>query len=279
MGSLLRSKHMSLIQIIERNDAAYQVVGALGELGVVQLRDMNAGTAFYKRTFSEQLKRCDELSRWLGSLRKQIAAVGLAPLPRDESIPLSSVRDLVDELRDLEVEVATMRSQELHLLHSHNALTEHLHVLRLAADVYDDEVARELQARLEVRADNRPHTARPRPAPPPAHIPDCWPLLEVEGADRPPGPPLASTPSVDREDAAAPPLQESIELGAIAPLVTRDFGTGAGSADTCAAAAGPARGTRARHVPARSPTRARCRRQALALRGGGHDPARDDAAV
>jgi len=40
MGSLLRSEPMTLIQIIEAKGAARNVVNTLGDLGVVQFRDV-----------------------------------------------------------------------------------------------------------------------------------------------------------------------------------------------------------------------------------------------
>ena len=84
MGAIFRSEHMSLVQILDRNDAAWSVVQELGRLGLVQLRDLNMGTHFYKRNFSDQVKRCDELSKWLNSLLQQIEALNLKPRPHNE---------------------------------------------------------------------------------------------------------------------------------------------------------------------------------------------------
>ena len=44
MGSLLRSEPMTLIQIIEAKGAARNVVNTLGDLGVVQFRDVRYST-------------------------------------------------------------------------------------------------------------------------------------------------------------------------------------------------------------------------------------------
>jgi len=91
MGAIFRSEHMSLVQILDRNDAAWSVVQELGRLGLVQLRDLNMGTHFYKRNFSDQVKRCDELSKWLNSLLQQIEALNLKPRPHNEHAPASAV--------------------------------------------------------------------------------------------------------------------------------------------------------------------------------------------
>jgi len=45
MGDLWRSKKMSLVQLVVQNGAAHAVVSKLGELGMMQLRDVRAALA------------------------------------------------------------------------------------------------------------------------------------------------------------------------------------------------------------------------------------------
>ena len=40
MGSLFRSAEMTLYQLFLQNEAAYQCVSEIGELGIVQFRDV-----------------------------------------------------------------------------------------------------------------------------------------------------------------------------------------------------------------------------------------------
>ena len=49
MGDLWRSKKMQLIQMIVQNDAAHSIVTRLGELGIVQLRDVRAAPSTHWR--------------------------------------------------------------------------------------------------------------------------------------------------------------------------------------------------------------------------------------
>ena len=42
MGDMWRSQKMQLIQLIVQNDAAHAVVHKLGELGIVEFRDVRA---------------------------------------------------------------------------------------------------------------------------------------------------------------------------------------------------------------------------------------------
>ena len=75
---------MSLVQFIDRNDNARALLDALGTLGMMELVDQSAGTAAYKRPFSEDIKRCDELQRQLNYVRGELAKAGVSPWPRDE---------------------------------------------------------------------------------------------------------------------------------------------------------------------------------------------------
>ena len=47
MGSLFRSEEMTLCQLFLQSEAAYTCVSELGELGMVQFRDVS-GVNFYK---------------------------------------------------------------------------------------------------------------------------------------------------------------------------------------------------------------------------------------
>ena len=62
-GDMWRSQHMQLVQMIVQNDAAHAVVNKLGQVGLLQFRDLNAGTSFYKRSFVEEARTCDDLLR------------------------------------------------------------------------------------------------------------------------------------------------------------------------------------------------------------------------
>merc|ERR1712018_214737 len=69
-GSLFRSEEMALCQLFLQSEAAYACVSELGELGLVQFRDLNPDTSAFQRKFVNEVRRCDE--RKLRFLEKEI---------------------------------------------------------------------------------------------------------------------------------------------------------------------------------------------------------------
>ena len=80
---MLRSAPMTLCQIIDHNDAARNVIAALGELGVAQMKDMNPDVALYRRAFSDEMRRCEELYRRLTFIVEQLQVTSITAAPRD----------------------------------------------------------------------------------------------------------------------------------------------------------------------------------------------------
>ncbi|ESO03533.1 hypothetical protein HELRODRAFT_187042 [Helobdella robusta] len=77
MGSLYRSEPMSKCMLYVQNDVAYACMSALGELGVVQFDDMNAGLMAHSKKYSMEVKRCDEMERQLRYFRSMLAEEGI----------------------------------------------------------------------------------------------------------------------------------------------------------------------------------------------------------
>ncbi len=64
-SSLFRSEAMSLVQLFIPLDLAHPATGELGELGVLQLRDLSPDTSAFQRTYADQIKRLDDMHRRL----------------------------------------------------------------------------------------------------------------------------------------------------------------------------------------------------------------------
>jgi len=65
-------------------ESAHAAVAALGDLGLLQFKDLNAGRPAFQRTYASAVKRCDELARKLRFFREQVDKAGLpiaAPHP------------------------------------------------------------------------------------------------------------------------------------------------------------------------------------------------------
>ena len=70
--SSIRSEEMCLAQLFLQSDAAYSCISELGELGLVQFRDLNADVSAFQRKFVPELRRCDEMERKLRYLEDEL---------------------------------------------------------------------------------------------------------------------------------------------------------------------------------------------------------------
>lgn len=68
MSSLFRGEEMTLCQVYFQSEAAYSCVSQLGELGIVQFRDLNPTVNAFQRKFVNEVRRCEELERKLRNI-------------------------------------------------------------------------------------------------------------------------------------------------------------------------------------------------------------------
>lgn len=83
----------------------------LGELGLVQFRDLNPETNAFQRKFVNEVRRCDEMERKLRFLENEIKKDGLlivdvndapdAPLPREMSDLEGTFEKLEQEMQEV----------------------------------------------------------------------------------------------------------------------------------------------------------------------------------
>uniref|UniRef100_A0A671L6X2 V-type proton ATPase subunit a n=1 Tax=Sinocyclocheilus anshuiensis TaxID=1608454 RepID=A0A671L6X2_9TELE len=66
MGSLFRSEEVCLVQIFLQSGSAYNCVSELGELGIVEFRDLNPNVNAFQRKFVNEVRRCEELEKTFG---------------------------------------------------------------------------------------------------------------------------------------------------------------------------------------------------------------------
>uniref|UniRef100_A0A8C1Q890 V-type proton ATPase subunit a n=1 Tax=Cyprinus carpio TaxID=7962 RepID=A0A8C1Q890_CYPCA len=65
MGELFRSEEMTLAQLFLQSESAYCCVSELGEIGMVQFRDLNPDVNVFQRKFVNEVRRCEEMDRKL----------------------------------------------------------------------------------------------------------------------------------------------------------------------------------------------------------------------
>uniref|UniRef100_A0A6Q2XLP3 V-type proton ATPase subunit a n=1 Tax=Esox lucius TaxID=8010 RepID=A0A6Q2XLP3_ESOLU len=68
MGELFRSEEMTLAQLYLQSESAYCCVSELGEIGMVQFRDLNPDVNVFQRKFVNEVRRCEEMDRKLPSV-------------------------------------------------------------------------------------------------------------------------------------------------------------------------------------------------------------------
>ncbi|TYI10206.1 hypothetical protein ES332_A09G127100v1 [Gossypium tomentosum] len=126
---LMRSEKMSLVQLIIPVESAHRAVSYLGELGLLQFRDLNAEKSPFQRTFVNQVKRCGEMSRKLRFFKDQIIKAGLLSSIHPVVEPDVELEELEMQLAEHEHELIEMNSNSEKLRQTYNELLEFKMVL------------------------------------------------------------------------------------------------------------------------------------------------------
>ncbi|KAK8598243.1 hypothetical protein V6N13_095627 [Hibiscus sabdariffa] len=121
---LMRSEKMSLVQLIIPVESAHRAVSYIGELGLLQFRDLNAEKSPFQRTFVNQVKRCGELSRKLRFFKVQIIKAGLLSPIHPVVEPDVELEELEIQLSEHEHELIEMNSNSEKLRQTYNELLE-----------------------------------------------------------------------------------------------------------------------------------------------------------
>ncbi|XP_039716520.1 V-type proton ATPase 116 kDa subunit a 4 isoform X1 [Pteropus medius] len=143
MASVFRSEEMCLSQLFLQVEAAYCCVAELGELGLVQFKDLNVNVNSFQRKFVNEVRRCESMERILRFLEDEIkneVDVQLldkyppTPLPR-EMIALETV------LEKLEGELQEANQNQQALKKSFLELTELKYLLKKTQDFFETETS------------------------------------------------------------------------------------------------------------------------------------------
>ncbi|XVF47095.1 hypothetical protein PTKIN_Ptkin03bG0081800 [Pterospermum kingtungense] len=129
---LMRSEKMTLVQLIIPVESAHRAITYLGELGLLQFRDLNAEKSPFQRTFVNQVKRCGEMSRKLRFFKDQISKAGLLSSVHPVVEPDVELEELELQLAEHEHELIEMNSNSEKLRQTYNELLEFKIVLQKA---------------------------------------------------------------------------------------------------------------------------------------------------
>ncbi|CAD5215997.1 unnamed protein product [Bursaphelenchus xylophilus] len=123
---------MSLCQLFLQTDAAFISVAQLGELGLVQFKDLNQNVSSYSKKFVNEIRRCDEMDRQIKSIEEDIESANIyipdaknkipAPLPRDMNELETSFEKLGEELSQIKSSTNSLKRNYLRLANTKHVL-------------------------------------------------------------------------------------------------------------------------------------------------------------
>ncbi|KAI3847971.1 hypothetical protein MKX03_008866 [Papaver bracteatum] len=129
---LLRSEEMLFFELIIPVESAHRAVSYLGELGLVQFKDLNDDKSPFKRTFVNQVKLCGELSRKLRFFKDQMNKAGILSSDGPVMQPDIELKELEILLTERERELIEMNANSEQLRRSYSELLEFKFVLQKA---------------------------------------------------------------------------------------------------------------------------------------------------
>ncbi|XP_072954101.1 V-type proton ATPase subunit a3-like [Typha angustifolia] len=133
---LMRSEPMQLVQIIIPIESAHITLSYLGDLGLLQFKDLNADKSPFQRTYANQIKRCGEMARKLRFFREQMTKAGISPSPMPTTPAHIDLDDLEIKLGDLEAELIEVNANSEKLQRTYNELLEYMLVLQKAGEFF-----------------------------------------------------------------------------------------------------------------------------------------------
>jgi V-type H+-transporting ATPase subunit a len=126
---LFRSEEMMLVQLIIPAESAHDTVTYVGELGLIQFKDLNPDKSPFQRTYANQMKRIGEMVRKLRYFHDQMVKAGQTPVKRavveGEEVTLD---ELELKLSDLEAELLEINANTDKLQRKYSELVE-LHLV------------------------------------------------------------------------------------------------------------------------------------------------------
>uniref|UniRef100_A0ACD5XJK3 Uncharacterized protein n=1 Tax=Avena sativa TaxID=4498 RepID=A0ACD5XJK3_AVESA len=133
---LMRSEAMQLLQVIIPTESAHLAVSNLGELGLIQFKDLNADKSPFQRTFAAQIKRTGEMARKLRYFKEQMSKAGIQVSPLQSTETALDFDDMEIKLGELEAELIEVNANDEKLQRTYNELMEYSTVLRKAGEFF-----------------------------------------------------------------------------------------------------------------------------------------------
>ncbi|XP_066396163.1 V-type proton ATPase subunit a3-like [Miscanthus floridulus] len=133
---LMRSDAMQLVQVIIPAESAHLTVSYLGDLGLLQFKDLNAEKSPFQRTYAAQIKRCSEMARKLRFFKEQMSKADITTSPTQLNETHLDFDDLEIKLGELEAELTEVNANNEKLQRTYNELLEYHTVLQKAGEFF-----------------------------------------------------------------------------------------------------------------------------------------------
>ncbi|KAJ8763484.1 hypothetical protein K2173_002367 [Erythroxylum novogranatense] len=133
---LFRSESMQLVQLIIPVEASHLTVSYIGDLGLIQFKDLNAEKSPFQRTYAAQIKKSGEMARKLRFFREQMDKAGVSPPKKSVTRTDIDKDDLEVKLGELEAELVEMNVNNEKLQRTYNELVEYKIVLEKASGFF-----------------------------------------------------------------------------------------------------------------------------------------------
>lgn len=132
---------MSLCQLYIQPEAAYLSLSELGELGIVQFRDLNSESNALQRRFITEVRRCDEMERKLKYIQTELEKSEIdIPLVSDANPRAPMPREMIDleaQIERDEEEIKELSANASELEQSFLEYTEFVHALEKSKDSFN----------------------------------------------------------------------------------------------------------------------------------------------
>lgn len=145
---LFRSEPMQLIQLIIPIESAHCTVSYLGDLGLLQFKDLNSEKSPFQRTYAAQIKRCGEMARKLRFFKEQMFKAGVSPKGSTTQSDVN-IDDVEIKLTEIESELTEMNANGEKLQRTYNELVEYKLVLQKAGDFFHSAQSRAIEQQRE----------------------------------------------------------------------------------------------------------------------------------
>jgi len=134
---LWRSEEMQLVQLMIPAESAHDTVAALGEVGMLQFKDLNTEKSAFQRPHANAVKRCDEMARKLRFFAEEVAKAKVVAAVRGVPDKALTLDALEGRLETLEAEMLEINANSERLSRTHAELAELQVVLEKAGGFFD----------------------------------------------------------------------------------------------------------------------------------------------